>query len=83
MTHIYDNFEGYLTEFVLGQETNVFEDIDAVEDILERLYKTNLNLCEAVLDKVYVIWENLGNCCKCVYDEGDKKARQAIWNHVL
>ena len=80
---IYDNFEGYLTEFVLGQETNVCEDIDAVEDILERLYKTNLNICEAVLDKENVTWEKLSDCCNCGDDEGDKKARQAIWNYVL
>lgn len=80
---IYDNFEGYLTEFVLGQESNVSENVDAVEDILERLYKTNLEICEAVLDKQNVTWDELSDCCNCGDDEDDKKARQAIWNHVL
>ncbi len=83
MARIYDNFEGYLMEFVLGQETNVCEDIDAVEDILERLYKTNLEICEAVLDKENVTWDKLNDCCNCSNDEDDKKARQDIWNYVL
>lgn len=86
MARIYDNFEGYLTEFVLGQETNVCEDIDAVEDILERLYKTNLKLCEAVLDKENVTWDELSDCCNYsddIDDNDDNKAKQAIWNHVL
>ena len=83
MRRIYDNFEKYLTEFVLGQETNICEDIDAVEDILERLYKINLQICEAVLDKESVTWDKLSDCCNCGDDEDDKKARQAIWNYVL
>ena len=83
MRRIYDNFEKYLTEFVLGQETNICEDIDAVEDILERLYKINLQICEAVLDKESVTWDKLSDCCNCGDDEDDKKARPAIWNYVL
>ncbi|MCI9429042.1 MAG: hypothetical protein HFI94_02740 [Lachnospiraceae bacterium] len=83
INYIYLNFEEYVAKFVVEQDTNICEDIHAVEDILERLFKTAPEICKAVLDKEDVIWNDLNDCCKCVDSEEDKKARQIIWDCVL
>ncbi len=83
MPYVYDNFEKYVTEFVLEQDTNIYEDISAVEDILERLFKTNSEICKAVLDKEKVIWNDLNDCCICGDGEDEKRLRKDIWDYVL
>lgn len=80
--YVHFNFEDYVTEFVLEQDTNICEDINAVEDILERLHETNPEICKAVLDKENVHWKDLNDCCICG-DEGDKNSKKVIWDVVL
>lgn len=48
---IWNDFEDYINHFVLGSDENVSEDINAVEDIIERLANTNIELAISVLDK--------------------------------
>lgn len=83
MSYVYANFKNYITEIVLGQDINICEDIHAVEDILERLYKSNPEICKAVLDKENITWDNLYDCCNCIDSEDDKEAKKAIWDYVL
>ena len=61
---IWDNFEDYINHFVLGIDENNSEEISAVEDIIERLANTNIELVIAVLDKEKVNWDNLDECCE-------------------
>lgn len=81
LTYIYDNFEKYVSEIVIGLETNVDESINAVEDILERLFDCNVDLCLSILDKENVIWDNIESCCICSNDK--KEERKVIWDYVL
>lgn len=48
----------------MGRDENVSEDINAVEDIIERLANTNIELAISVLDKEKVSWDELDECCK-------------------
>ncbi len=81
LNNIYNNFEEYVSKLVLGQETNVNENINAVENILERLFDCNVNLCLNVLDKENIIWDNIEDCCICTDDK--KQERKVIWDYVL
>lgn len=81
LNNIYDNFEEYVSKFVLEQETNINEDINAVEDILERLFDCNVNLCLNILNKENIIWDNIEDCCVCADDK--KQERKVIWDCVL
>lgn len=83
MLYIHGDFKKYVTDFVLGQDTNIDEDIHAVEDILERLYKTNLEICKEVLDKEEVIWNDLNDCCRGKDEKDGEVAKNVIWNYVL
>ena len=77
---IWDNFEDYINHFVLGIDENNSEEISAVEDIIERLANTNIELVIAVLDKEKVNWDNLDECCE---NNVEKEKRKEIWNYLL
>ena len=64
LDRIHEDFENYISKFVVGQEININESIDSVEDIIERLVDVNLELCLCVLDKSNIVWENIENCCR-------------------
>lgn len=81
LNRIYSDFEYYVTKFVLEQETNVYESISAVEDIIERLFEVNIDLCKGVLDKLNVSWENIVDCC--ISSPEKKNDRKNVWNYVL
>lgn len=83
MKYVIENFEEYVTQFVIGQDTNVCEDIHSVEEILERLFISNSEICKTVLNKESVVWEKLADCCKCSEGEDEKKAKKVIWDYVL
>lgn len=83
MEYVHDNFANYVTEFILEQENNTCEDVNAVEDILERLYVEAPDICKCVLDKQTVRWEVIEDCCKTGDVAEGLEERQVIWNHVL
>ncbi|MGN0395703.1 MAG: hypothetical protein ACI4EF_10085 [Coprococcus sp.] len=77
---IWDDFEDYINHFVLGIDENVSEDINAVEDIIERLANTNIELAIAVLDKEKVNWDKLDECCE---NNVEKDKKKEIWNYLF
>ena len=77
---IWNDFEDYINNFVLGREENVSEDINAVEDIIERLANTNIELAISVLDKEKVSWDELDECCK---NNVEKDKKKEIWNYLF
>lgn len=77
---IWNDFEDYINHFVLGRDENVSEDINAVEDIIERLANTNIELAISVLDKEKVSWDELDECCK---NNVEKDKKKEIWNYLL
>lgn len=81
LNRIYENFEGYVSDFVVNQAENTNENVSSVEDIIERLLETNQELCEQVIDKTTVVWDELSQCCIC--PEELKASRKNIWNYVL
>ena len=77
---IWDDFEDYINHFVLGIDENNSEEISAVEDIIERLANTNIELVIAVLDKEKVNWDNLDECCE---NNVEKEKKKEIWNYLF
>ena len=77
---IMESFEDYVNQFVLGIEENTAEDIEAVEDIIERLANTNADLVLEVLDKEQVSWTDLNECC---VNNVERDVKKKIWNYLL
>jgi len=77
---IWEHFEEYVIQFVLGIDDNNHEDITAVEDIIERIANSNIELVLKVLDKEKVCWDNLEQCCDKNVEE---ETKNKIWNYLL
>ena len=77
---IWNDFEAYINHFVLGIDENVSENINAVEDIIERLANANIELAISVLDKEKVSWDELDECCK---NNVEKDKKKEIWNYLF
>lgn len=77
---IWEHFEEYVIQFVLGIDDNKDEDITAVEDIIERMANENIELVLKVLDKEKVCWDKLEHCCEKNV-EGETK--NIIWNYLF
>lgn len=82
LDYVHDYFVDYISNIVVGVETNTNEEISAVEDIIVRLLPENLELCFAVLGKELVIWDNINDCCADVADEM-ADAKRKIWHYLL
>ncbi len=80
--YVQDYFSYYIKNIVLGIETNENEEIDALEDIIERLLPKNEELCFKVLEKEKAVWDNIKHCCKEV-DEGAAQSKKKIWGFLL
>ena len=80
--YIHREFEGYASQIVLGVNSNVDEDINAVEDIIERLYPANIELAYSVLDKENVVWDSLEECCMVKADD-THGYKQKLWSYLL
>lgn len=83
---ISQEFQQYVQTFILDTETNTEEDVESVEDIIEKLFKRkDLDRCLQVIDKEPdVIWEKLGSCCTGeLQDDERKKDVRKIWNYIL
>ena len=80
--YIHQEFDHYVSIIVLGIDSNTEEDIEAVEDILERLYPDSIEQALSVLEKEKVVWKDIGDCCKSVSGE-DENYKQSIWTYLL
>ena len=82
LDYAHKNFRDYILEMVVEPESNVNEELDAVEDILERLlFEEDADLCIVVLDKEPVVWDDISSCCGNVEEED--KSVQNIWDYLL
>lgn len=80
--YVEDYFTAYINNIVLGIETNENEEIDALEDIIERLLPENEELCFKVLEKEKSIWYDIKFCCKDVHEEA-LQSKKKIWDFLL
>ena len=80
--YVEDYFTDYINNIVLGIETNENEEIDALEDIIERLLPENEELCFKVLEKEKAIWCDIKFCCKDVHEEA-LQSKKKIWDFLL
>ena len=76
-----DEFKSYIEELVIEQNSNVSESISAVEDIIQRLFDTDFELCKKLLNKEQVEWKNILECCNCPKEK--KKERKKIWDCII
>lgn len=84
LNYVYEDFVSYIQTFILDTETNSQEDLPAVEDIIERLYMINIDMCLRVIAKEPIIWDKFENCCAgCIQGEEENQAVLQIWNNVL
>lgn len=80
--YVHDYFLDYITNIVLGVDTNENESIDVLEDIIERLLPENEKLCFMVLEKEKAVWNDIKCCCKEV-GEDVAQAKKKIWDFLL
>lgn len=80
--YVHDCFSDYITNIVLGIDTNENEDIDVLEDIIERLLPENEELCFKVLKKEKAVWNDIKYCCKDVGEDA-AQAKKKIWDFLL
>ena len=80
--NIHRHFDDYISNIVLGIDSNTEEDIDAVEDIIERLSPGKIEQAISVLKKENVVWKTITDCCKSIA-ENDDGYRQRIWAYLL
>lgn len=80
--YVQREFEVYVSSILLGLETNIHEDIDAVEDVIERLCPNSIELALSVLEKETVVWNTIEACC-AVEVEDDQGYKKQIWEYLL
>ena len=80
--YIHQKFDQYVFDIVLGIPSNTEEDIETVEDILERLYPDGIEQALSVLEKEKVVWNDIIDCCKSVSGD-DENYKQSIWTYLL
>lgn len=80
LLYIRENIVDYI-DMLLGIETNKNEDVDAIEDVIERLLPENSDLCLKFIKEQDTIWEELSLCCNQVDDSGEDI--ETIWNHIV
>lgn len=77
---VYDNFQAYVEYFVIGEESNTEEDIEYIDDILQRIFETDTALCIEVIKKErWAYWDSLTDCLEDFEDE----CKQEIWDCLL
>lgn len=80
--YVQDYFANYIRNIVLEIETNDSEEIDALEDIIERLLPENEELCFKVLEKEKAVWDDIKYCCKEI-DKNAEQSKKKIWDFLL
>lgn len=80
--YVHDYFSDYITSIVLGIESNENEEINALEDIIERLVPKNEELCFKVLEKEKVVWDDIKFCCKDASEDAEQ-SKKKVWDFLL
>lgn len=80
--YVHEYFEYYVTNIVLGIETNTNEEIEALDDMIVRLLPKNEDLCLKVLEKEKAIWDDIRRCCKGVGEDAEQ-SKKKIWDFLL
>lgn len=83
--YVHGMFSFYVSTIVLSLESNVNEELGAVENILERLLlgdRKHEDLCIAVLDKERVVWDDITLCCGDIEEDKSEQVK-TIWNYLL
>lgn len=80
LEYVYEDFPKYIREFVLGVESNTEETTEDVEDIIERLFNEERELCIPVIEKEHqAYWKDLRLCLHCCED----KEKKEVWEYLL
>lgn len=80
--YVQDYFVEYITNIVLAVDTNENEELNALEDIIERLMPESEELCFEVLEKEKVVWDDIKFCCKGVSEEV-AQSKKKMWDFLL
>ena len=80
--YVRDYFIDYVKDIVLGIETNEHEEINAIEDMIERLLPEDEELCFRVLEKEQAVWDDIQYCCKEL-SEGVGQSKKKVWDFLL
>ncbi|BAK47810.1 hypothetical protein CXIVA_18430 [Clostridium sp. SY8519] len=80
--YVHQEFDQYVSDIVLGIPSNTEEDIESVEDILERLSPDGIEQALSVIEKEKVVWNDINDCCKSG-SEDDENYKQSIWTYLL
>ena len=80
--YVRDYFIDYVKDIVLGIEINEHEEINAIEDMIERLLPEDEELCFRVLEKEQAVWNDIQYCCKEL-SEGAEQSKKKVWNFLL
>ena len=80
--YVHDYFMDYITDIVLAIDTNIYERINALEDMIERLVPESEELCLKVLEKERMQWKDIKFCCKDVGEDAEQ-SKKKIWEFLL
>lgn len=81
LNRIHNDFENYVSSFVIALVNNTNESILSIEDILERLIENNIEMCKNVIDKFSNEWNEFPNCCLNSEKVGENQKQ--ICEHIL
>lgn len=80
--YVHDYFMDYITDIVLAIDTNIYERINALEDMIERLVPESEELCLKILEKERMQWKDIKFCCKDVGEDAEQ-SKKKIWEFLL
>ena len=82
LEYVHKYFPDYVEKLVIQPDSNTEEELDAVEDMLERLLPEHVELCLKILNKEQVVWENINQCCNNVSADVSTQKGE-IWDYLL
>lgn len=78
---VYENFDQYLTDFVLQNPENEDETLESVIDIIDRAESLDL-ICD-IITKEKVILDDLAKCdLECLHNDGNEHLKR-VWGHWI
>lgn len=80
--YIHREFNSYISDIVLGIDSNTEENNDAIDDLINRLCPEHIELALSVLEKERVTWEHLECCCTSASENG-QEYKQTVWKFLL
>ena len=81
LNKVYEDFDQYLTDFVLQNPENEDESLESVIDIIDKAESLDL-ICE-IITKEKVILDNLAKCdLECLHNN-ENEHLQKVWGHWI